>query len=50
MAFPAKAILSHVWLPTARYKAIHKNVVFSRGDAGKIYIVSVPAKGGTKIK
>ena len=31
-------------------QAIHKNVVFSRGDAEKKYILSVPARGGTKIK
>ena len=31
-------------------QAIHKKVVFSRGDAEKQYILSVPARGGTKIK
>ena len=31
-------------------QAIHENMMFSRGDAEKKYILSVPARGGTKIK
>ena len=31
-------------------QAIHENIMFSRGDAEKKYILSVPARGGTKIK
>ena len=50
MAFPARAVLGHVWFPKARYMAIHEKVVSSRGDAGKIYILSVPARGGTKMR